>query len=406
VTTEVQPFGVKASEAIAFLKGKLPEASLAWDDLAGPVHAKVFTVAGASTTAIASELHQAMVSAIDNGTTITDFRKSFDSTVAKHGWTYNGSRGWRTQIIFDANMRSAHMAGRWSQLWAGRERRPFLEYRTAGDSRVRPQHRQWNGIIRAITDAFWATFYPPNGWGCRCTVRARTQAEIDAKGLTVETSPFESIMRTVTKAGEPTDLVPVGVDPGWDHNVGVSWISPEIALGRKLLSLPPSLRDAMVAKTISPAFQKALKAGWNVFQKGFAGASAPPAAAAQIVGYLDGPTINGLQGQLPDAKIGSTAVAVTGEGMASLTWPAELLDDLPIHLRNYSAVLWDAEAKSLVVVPADTSKAGRIKGRAKHTIRVAPATTGPARGAMAVTATGITTDADLAKFTVLSGRLD
>lgn len=405
--SEVAGFGVKAKEAITFLKGKLPEASLAWDDLAGPVHAKVFTVAGASTTAIASELHKAMVSAIDNGTTITEFRKQFDATVAKHGWTYNGKRGWRTQVIFDANMRSAHMAGRWQQLWAGRDRRPFLEYRTAGDTRVRPQHRQWNGIVRAITDAFWATFYPPNGWGCRCTVRARTQAEVDAKGLIVDTEPFQIKTRTVTKAGEPVDRVPVGVDPGWDHNVGASWIAPEVALGRKLLSLPPELRDNMVGKSISPAFQEALKARWNDFQTAFKGASAPPAAAAQIIGFLDGPTIKGVQAQIPEGIVRSTAVAVPGDVMESLAWPAALLDDLPIHLRNYRAVLWDDTAKQLVIVPADVSKLkGRLKGRVSHTIHVEPATTGPARGALAVVATRLTSDADLRNFTVLSGRLE
>lgn len=404
--TTVQPFGVKFSEGIAYLKGKLPEVSLAWDDLAGPVHAKVFTVAGSTSTAMVGELHQAVVSAIDNGTTITDFRKQFDKTVAAHGWTYNGSRGWRTQIIFDANMRSAHMAGRWSQLWAGKDRRPYLQYRTAGDARVRPQHRQWNGIIRSITDSFWSVFYPPNGWGCRCTVRAYSQAEVDGKNLAVETTPFEVKTRTVTKAGEPTDVVPVGVDPGWDHNVGVSWISPEVALGRKLAALPPALRDKFVAKTISPAFQSVLTERWKAFQTAFKTANAP-AAAAQIVGFIDGPSITGLQSQLPDAQVLSTAVAVTGTDLAALNWPAELLDELPTHIRNYQAVLWDTEAKALVIVPADTGQA--LKRGRLGTITVKPATTGPARGALEVTSVGHSTAADLgssSRFNLLVGRID
>ena len=43
---EYSPAGVRFGEAIDNLKGKLPEASLRWDDLAGSVHGKVFTVAG------------------------------------------------------------------------------------------------------------------------------------------------------------------------------------------------------------------------------------------------------------------------------------------------------------------------------------------------------------------------
>ncbi len=36
-STRCRPFGVQFDEAISFLKDKLPEASVKWDDLAGPV---------------------------------------------------------------------------------------------------------------------------------------------------------------------------------------------------------------------------------------------------------------------------------------------------------------------------------------------------------------------------------
>jgi SPP1 gp7 family putative phage head morphogenesis protein len=405
--SEVLPFGVKFREAIDYLKAKLPERSLAWDDLAGPVHAKVFTVAGSTSVSLVSDLHQALTSAIDNGTTITDFRKSFDKTVAQNGWAYNGSRGWRTQIIFDANMRSARMAGRWSQIWSGRDRRPFLQYRTAGDSRVRPQHRQWNGIIRAITDAFWATFYPPNGWGCRCTVRALSQAEIDAKGLTVDTSPFPIEMRSVTKGGEVVDTVPVGVDPGWDHNVGVSWISPEVSLGRKLASLPPALRDRMIEKTISPAFQTVLSERWKAFRTALKDVSQAP-GAAQIVGFLDGMTVDAFIGQAATTVPPSTAVAVTATraaDKAALAWPTDLVDQLPVQLRNYQAVLWDTEAQALVVVPQDTGRS--LKRGRLGLITLRPASSGPAKGAFEVVGLDQAKPADLTgpRFSVVVGRL-
>lgn len=400
----VEPFGVKAKEAIAFLKSKLPERTLAWDDLAGPVHAKVFTVAGATNLAVVNDLHQAMTSAIENGTTITDFRKAFDKTVAANGWTYNGSRGWRTQIIFDANMRSAHMAGRWAQLWAGRDRRPFLQYRTAGDTRVRPQHRQWNGTIRPLTDPFWSTHYPPNGWGCRCTVRSLSQAEIDAKGLRIDTEPFQVETRVVTKGDDISDVVPVGIDPGWDHNVGVSWIAPEVALGRKLASLPAELRDRWTDKTISPAFQEALSARFKAFRSAVKDGS-QAAGAAQIVGFLDGPTTAAVQANLPEAQLRSTAIAVPAQSAGTLDWPDELLDQLPVHVRNYQAVLWDTEAAGLVIIPDDTGRA--LKRGRVGTINLRPANSGPAKGALEITSVGDARPADLAdpRFTVVSGRL-
>jgi SPP1 gp7 family putative phage head morphogenesis protein len=44
----------------------------------------------------------------------------------------------------------------------------ILEYRTAGDLRVRPAHAALNGIRRHVNDVFWDTYYPPIGWNCRC----------------------------------------------------------------------------------------------------------------------------------------------------------------------------------------------------------------------------------------------
>lgn len=48
--------------------------------------------------------------------------------------------------------------------------RYYLQYRTAGDKRVRPEHAALNRVTLPISDSFWETFFPPNGWNCRCTV--------------------------------------------------------------------------------------------------------------------------------------------------------------------------------------------------------------------------------------------
>lgn len=45
-----------------------------------------------------------------------------------------------------------------------------LQYRTAGDGSVRPEHAALHGVTLPPSDSFWEEFYPPNGWNCRCTV--------------------------------------------------------------------------------------------------------------------------------------------------------------------------------------------------------------------------------------------
>lgn len=349
---QVRGFGVKFAEAIDYMKGKLPETSQAWDDLAGPVHGKVFTVAGATKVDLVRDLHRSISAAIENGTTITAFRKDFDKAVQEHGWEYRGKRGWRTSVIFDTNMRSAHMAGRWSQLQAGKDRRPFLQYRTAGDARVRPQHRAWNGLIYQVDDAFWQSHYPPNGWGCRCTVRAYSQADLDRKDLS-ESPAFETKTREViTRDGEIKDRVPVGIDPGWDHNVGQAWLSPEVALGQKLARLPRELQGIVVDKTITPAFQKVITDNFQALRtplKQGVKAAVEPA----IVGFMDSATLQGLAAAAPELEIASTAVTVPDAravGRAS-GWPAAWIDALPENLRDYRAVLRNKATGELVIVP-------------------------------------------------------
>ena len=63
---------------------------------------------------------------------------------------------------------SASMAARWESFTDDDDY--LLEYRTAGDDKVRPEHAEMNGIKLPMRDSFWYTYFPPNGWNCRCTV--------------------------------------------------------------------------------------------------------------------------------------------------------------------------------------------------------------------------------------------
>lgn len=71
---------------------------------------------------------------------------------------------------FDTALSSGIGARNWKKIEAQKNALPFLEYHTVGDSRVRPTHAALDGITRKVGDSFWDTYYPPNGWECRCTV--------------------------------------------------------------------------------------------------------------------------------------------------------------------------------------------------------------------------------------------
>ena len=62
---------------------------------------------------------------------------------------------------------SSQSAANWADLQDNTERY-WLQYRTAGDEKVRASHAQLNNTTLPKDDPFWFSYYPPNGWRCRC----------------------------------------------------------------------------------------------------------------------------------------------------------------------------------------------------------------------------------------------
>jgi SPP1 gp7 family putative phage head morphogenesis protein len=61
------------------------------------------------------------------------------------------------------------MAARWTEFQQNADIMPYLKYDTVGDENVRNEHAALDGIVRKIVDEFWKKYFPPNGWGCRCS---------------------------------------------------------------------------------------------------------------------------------------------------------------------------------------------------------------------------------------------
>lgn len=74
------------------------------------------------------------------------------------------------QAEYNTAVSSARMAYNWHRIKTDFGEDTMLRYETVGDSLVREAHRKLDGIIRPMNDAFWQSFYPPNGWNCRCDV--------------------------------------------------------------------------------------------------------------------------------------------------------------------------------------------------------------------------------------------
>jgi len=202
-------------EQASFFRKKLNIPTMRWDDLWKEQHARGFMVAGAYKADLLDDFRTAVDKAITKGTTLEEFRKDFDRIITRHGWSYNGTRNWRSELIYATNIRTSYAAGRWAQLTDPEqlEVMPYLTYKH-GDSRVpRLHHLAWDGTTLPADDPWWDTHYVPNGWGCKCRVYGSTRKEYAAAKKTgkgeAPPSPIDP------KTGEP-----VGIDKGWGYNVG------------------------------------------------------------------------------------------------------------------------------------------------------------------------------------------
>lgn len=74
------------------------------------------------------------------------------------------------QAEYDHAISTGIMAAKWEKFKAEADLFPMLRYRALHDGRTRREHLDLDGATYPIGDDFWKTYYPPNGWRCRCDV--------------------------------------------------------------------------------------------------------------------------------------------------------------------------------------------------------------------------------------------
>lgn len=210
-------------EAIKFFKGKVPLPTRRWTDLMEGMHSRAFVVAGAMKNELLVDFHKAIGQALSKGTTLNDFRKTFDETVRRHGWTYKGERGWRTAVIYNTNLRTAYATGHYAQMTDPDvlRARPYWRYIGGLSAVPRELHLEWRDTVLPANDPWWDTHYPPNGWGCKCMVVSASARELERDGLKVsKKAPDDGAYEWTNKQTGEVLNVPNGIDPGWAYNPG------------------------------------------------------------------------------------------------------------------------------------------------------------------------------------------
>lgn len=247
-------------EASRFFRGKSLRPSFSFEDVEPEEHAVAFAVAKAAGIDVLSAIQAELQSALDDGRTFQDFKTSLRPKLEELGWWgYGEARDpltgavkaarlgtpRRLKTIYHANIRSARAAGQWERIQRTRDALPYLEYRLGPSERHRPHHAAKEGLVLPADDPFWATWFPQNGWGCKCWVRQLTRAAAEAKGI--DTAPPIKTREVINKRTGEVKQVPVGIDPGWERNPGALRLkAAEDFLAGKLNAADPAIARAAV----------------------------------------------------------------------------------------------------------------------------------------------------------------
>lgn len=246
--------GLKPEKAIEYFQAKGFKISWDWHEVWQEAHAKAFTVAKAMRLDILQDLRDGVQDALDNGITFQEFKKDLEPRLKAKGWwgrqeivdkatgeitTAQLGSPYRLRTIFDQNIQVAYNVGRYRSQMENVQSRPYLQYVAVLDRRTRPAHSALHGKVFRSDDPFWDAFYPPNGWRCRCRVRALDGSNLEERGISVESSAGHLSQRDELVSKKTGEVQPVTMyrgsdavgknftvapDVGWSYNPGkVDW---------------------------------------------------------------------------------------------------------------------------------------------------------------------------------------
>jgi SPP1 gp7 family putative phage head morphogenesis protein len=222
---DAQPFSLPFDEAIAYLAAKGIELSPEdWRDIWAAAHARAFTVARVTAADVLVDLREAVDRAIADGQSLHEFKKAVRELLERKGWfAPKGEKAevqmpdgtirkrltsWRVENIYRTNMQTAYAVGRYQQMLETAVDRPYWQYKAIMDSRTRPAHAAMHNKVYDYRHPVWDTWYPPNGFGCRCYIKSLSADDVADRGLKPETGGVK---------GSP--------DEGWDYNVGAEGLA-------------------------------------------------------------------------------------------------------------------------------------------------------------------------------------
>lgn len=237
-------FNLKPEKALEYLNNKGFLIGFDYTDVKHEAHHKSFTVAKVTRLDLLNDIFTSLNNAYESGTRFDDWKKQISPTLKEKGWLGEvevvdpktgevklidvNSR--RLSTIFRTNMRVAYNVQRhntMSQLTL----EVYWRYSSMMLATGRDAHKAINGTVLHRDDPFWQTNYPPNGWNCRCKVRAYSKKQAQKQGMIINKTAPDSV-----------------ASKDWAYDIGA---------GNKVAKLAPlNLGDGLQLLKPNPALDK------------------------------------------------------------------------------------------------------------------------------------------------------
>ncbi|WP_173497601.1 phage minor head protein [Shewanella sp. ISTPL2] len=373
------------ADAVAYFRAKGFAISDDWQDVWTRAHARAFTVAKAAQMDVLTAIRNEVDAALSQGLTAKQFQANLKPQLEKLGWwgkkevdgreVQLGSP-YRLNTIYRQNLQTAYMAGRYRRMLSRSKTHPYWQYVAIDDGQTRPAHARLRGKVFRFDDPIWDIIYPPNGWGCRCRVRALTEAQVKAMGITVENGEgyihrFDT--ETVARGTGEVLTVPharidlpdgssMSPDLGWAYSPGEAAFGTDVAVAKKLGTIQSlDTRAQFIQALNNSPLRHAQFAQWtDEVLAANPGQKRRPGLGVQALGFMT-PSIQAAVtarlGREPSALLAIRARELTAKsGLQS-----SVVKRLPLMLTTPETVIWDSENQQLLYVyPAADESDGKV----------------------------------------------
>jgi SPP1 gp7 family putative phage head morphogenesis protein len=177
------------NEAVEFFRAKQVMEPEEFDQVRDRYRAGAFTARALASEGLREQARNQIAWTIEDGATLKDTIKAIRNDSLMLGITPASYDALDT--IVRTNVATAYGHGRYSAQNDPlvMRLRPYVQFVTANDTRVRPTHQPLHLKVFESGTELADQYAPPIGYRCRCSVLSLSKRQLDERGLTVERKP-------------------------------------------------------------------------------------------------------------------------------------------------------------------------------------------------------------------------